>query len=267
MAEFTRTRLPSTRSVWAALARTRALDGLVRTRSGAWLDRCRAAGGFLPHYARLHQAFGAPAAARLLSREIRGSTAAGREPARDIADQDELRDATPAARVTALCLRGYTQNQLLRDIDSVSMANSLEVRVPLLDHRLTDLALSLPDDAKIASGASAAEYASSYRASGAKRILIDAFRDLLPPDLEDQPKRGFGMPLDHWLRTTLRDIVEDTLSERTAARRGLFEPAEVALVRKRFDAGGAPWTHPWLLMITELWCREIIDQARVRHHA
>ena len=261
MAEFARTRVPLRRAACAALARARPLNPLMRSGAAERLEHHRAAGGFLPHYARLHQGFGAPIAARLLSRAFGATAAIGRDPAYDIAKQDELGHATPVARVTALCLRGYTQNQLLRDIDAVSMAHSLEVRVPFLDHRLADLALSLPDGAKLAETASASEYQTSYRASGAKRILLDAFREMLPPGLEDQPKRGFGMPLDRWLRSSLRDVLEDTLSKATVHRRGLFDAHEVQRVRDRFERGTAPWTHPWLLMVTELWCREVVDRA------
>lgn len=245
MAEFART---STRP--DAYTRLRRLLGMAAP-----------AEGFVARYARLHQAFGASMAGPLLSPEFASAAETCREPDDNLAVRDELSRATPVARVTGLCLRGYTQNQLLRDIDAVSMAHSLEVRVPLIDHRLADLALSLPDEAKLGKTSAAADFEASYQASGAKRILIDAFRHMLPADLETQPKRGFGMPLDSWLRTSLRDVMEDTLSRASVARRGLLDATRVEAVHARFLRREAPWTHPWLLMIIELWCRGVLDRA------
>ncbi len=244
------------------LASAGLFDPLLSTLVGAHIDACRAQGGFLARYARQHQAFGAPLAARLVAPGLREDADCGLETSRDLILADELGDESTVARVTALCLRGYTQNQLLRDIDAVSMAHSLEVRVPLLDPVLADLALSLPDDAKLGlvSGNASTEHP-SYLSTGAKRIFIDAFRDMLPPDLDQQPKRGFGMPFTAWLEGPLQEVLQDTLSPATIKARGLFDVQEVAAVRERFGRGAAPWTHPWLLMITELWCREVLDAA------
>jgi asparagine synthase (glutamine-hydrolysing) len=244
------------------VARGAALDHLAVSNGLGRLERLRAAGGFLPRYARLHGAFGASRAGRLLAPEMRKQTAAGREPSRDIAHQDELPRASAVARVSALCLRGYTQNQLLRDIDAVSMSHSLEVRVPLLDQRLVDVALSLPDEAKLGPVGPAGG-GLSYRALGAKRVLIDAFRDVLPPDFDLQPKRGFSMPHADWLRGSLNEVMRDALSAQSVARRGIYAPEEVAAVLDSFARGRAPWTHPWLLMITELWSRQVLDDARI----
>lgn len=242
-------------------ARSPSFDALMTSRLGGRFETIRSKGAFLPHFARLHQAFGAPLALRLLAPSIRGIVASGRDPSWDCIGQDELPDAAPVSRVTALCLRGYTQNQLLRDIDAVSMANSLEVRVPLLDHRLVDLALSLPDTTKLNPTATALAFDQSYRVSGAKRVLIDAFRDVLPPNLDARPKRGFGMPIAAWLRHELRDVMDDAMSPSSVRRRGLLDPDEVEKVRARFNQGTAPWTHPWILTIFELWCREVLDKS------
>jgi asparagine synthase (glutamine-hydrolysing) len=262
MIAHSKLRPPPASALLGRFFRGAALDHLAVSDSWGRLEQLRAAGGFLPHYARLHAAFGASRAGRLLAPELRELAAIGREPSRDIARQDELPHANAVARVSALCLRGYTQNQLLRDIDAVSMSRSLEVRVPLLDQRLVDVALSLPDEAKLGSGGPTSG-AMSYRASGAKRVLIDAFRDVLPPDFDLQPKRGFSMPHADWLRGSLQEVMRDALSPQSVARRGFFAAEEVAGVLDRFARGQAPWTHPWLLMITELWCRQVLDQANV----
>ena len=251
----------------SAIARRSVFDVLLRTRGGARIEQYRSQCGFLSKFARQHQALGPCLAARVMSRGLRTSTRCGRDPVIDIREQDQLADASPTDRTTALCLRGYTQNQLLRDIDAVSMAHSLEVRVPYLDHILVDLALSLPESAKLGPvSGGAVDLAETYRASGAKRVLIDAFRDLIPPGIDMQPKRGFGLPYAAWLRGSLKEIMDETLSPASVKRRGLFEVLEVENIKARFESGAAPWTHPWVLMMTELWCREVIDATGPARH-
>ena len=184
----------------------------------------------------------------------------GRDPSRDIVSADELVSDSSIERVTALCLRGYTQDQLLRDIDSVSMAHSLEVRVPFLDHVFVDAALSLPDRTKLGDVSTIKNAVdANYRETGAKKILIDIGHDMLPEGMDLQKKRGFGMPFDAWLNGPLKDVMDDTLSEKTVIDRGLFNVKEVGSVRERFYTGNSTWVFPWLLMITELWCREVLD--------
>jgi asparagine synthase (glutamine-hydrolysing) len=164
-------------------------------------------------------------------------------------------------RISALCLRGYTANQLLRDIDVMSMSHSLEVRVPYLDPVIADFALSIPDSAKLGdlNRLSTLPDQPSYRETGAKRILIDAARAFLPKDFDSQPKRGFAMPFDAWLRGPLREILIDTLSERQIRERGLLNAQNVLAVRDEFLAGNLGWPQPWLLMMLELWQREVLD--------
>jgi asparagine synthase (glutamine-hydrolysing) len=145
---------------------------------------------------------------------------------------------------------------LLRDIDAVSMAHSLEIRVPFLDPAVVDFALSLPDRSKLKSGAAGD---AAYRESGAKRILLDATRDLLPPGIENQQKRGFGMPFGAWLRGPLREILDDTTATHIVRARGLFNPVLVEQTRREFLSGRGSWALPWTLMMVELWCRGVLD--------
>lgn len=175
---------------------------------------------------------------------------------------DLLPAAGPLERISVLCLRGYTQNQLLRDIDAVSMALSLEVRVPFLDPDILDLALALPPSAKLLPAAAGLDpYRASYRESGAKRIVIDMGRGLLPDDLDRQCKRGFALPFAAWLQGPLRDVLRDTLDADTVERRGLVRGEKAARLREHFLAGRVGWPKPWLLMMLELWCRRVLDAA------
>jgi asparagine synthase (glutamine-hydrolysing) len=249
------------KSFLASVARQRILDPLLLMRSGVKFQRIRNCAGFLSRYATNYQIFDAWGTARLLSPELRSSAQAGRSERYDLNSIDELPEGSTIERVTGLCLRGYTNNQLLRDIDAVSMAHSLEVRVPYLDPLVIDTALSLPDTAKMGHlNQLSSPERKTYRETGAKRILIDAGRQFLPKDFDLQPKRGFGMPFDAWLRGTLRGVLLDTLSENNIRKRGLLDVKETLTVRERFLEGHLSWAQPWLLMLLELWCQEVLDK-------
>ena len=228
--------------------------------------------GFLQTYFNCYHLFPPNEACRLLARGMRSIRNDADSIDADLAPTDELPNAAAIERVSALCLRGYTSNQLLRDIDAASMAHSLEVRVPFLDVPLLDLALSLPAHIKMGNIENvAAAYRGSYRETGGKRILIDAGcrAGLLPRDIDLQPKRGFSMPFDRWLRGPLREVVEDCLSSRSLWMRGLLDPVMAGTIRDEFLRGQRPWNQVWTLMMLEVWCRAVIDRAAkpLRHAA
>lgn len=87
--------------------------------------------------------------------------------------------------------------------------------------------------------------------------LYEHYGDDLDFDL--QPKRGFGMPFDVWLKDPLADVLEDTLSASNIRKRGLLDADAVQRVKARFLEGHTSWANPWLLMMLELWCREVLD--------
>lgn len=222
------------------------------------ISRLRGRHDFLEAFSREYRIFGSYAAHRLLSPDLASRLSNIQSDSARAAMADNMPHADVIARVSALVLRGYTQNQLLRDIDAVSMAHSLEIRVPLLDKEVVDFALSLPAHTKLHGGASAD---AAYAQSGAKRILIDATRDLLPPDIDKQQKKGFSMPYGPWLNGPLREILEDTLSRQSVSARGLFDVNLAERTRSDFYKGKGSWALPWLLMMTELWCRSVLDVA------
>jgi len=220
------------------------------------LSRVRASGDFLEAFSRQYRIFGSNRAAHLISPELFDFESLIPDDRSRFVSADVLPDADVISRVSALCIRGYLQNQLLRDVDSVSMAHSLEVRVPYLDTEIIDFALALPDSSKSGDGKIINE---SYKETGAKRILLDATRDLIPQGLQEQTKSGFAMPMDSWLKGPLREILEDSTSHTAVSSRGLFSPSVVADMRKAFLNGKCGWSFPWIIMITELWCREVLD--------
>lgn len=225
--------------------------------------RARAAGGdfdtaFRSAFGRQYHCFGPEAAYNIVASDRR-KTVHVVSLADDLAMGDELIQGAILDRASVLCLNGYTRNQLLRDIDACSMAHSLEIRVPFLDIEIADFALSLPVESKLKIGPKTLDPSASYLESGVKRIVCDVARKYLPPDFfEQRAKKGFALPYADWLNGPLADTLADTLSERSVTEAGLFDPRSVKRVLEDFHAGQRPWSHPWLLMVTELWRRNVL---------
>jgi asparagine synthase (glutamine-hydrolysing) len=175
----------------------------------------------------------------------------------DLASDDPAPEMGAFDRLTALTLGSYTRDQLLRDIDCLSMANGVEVRVPFLSPPVVDTALSLPGMARIGAGDPFAP-PGSYAAMGLKRTLFQIAGDRLPPWLALKPKRGFNIPLDAWLRGPLRELAGDILSRERACRRGFLCPDGVVSVRDAFLCGKTFWPQTWLLLVLDLWISEIL---------
>ena len=247
--------------ILAALARQRVFDPLILTRWREPLHKLRMSAGFLSRYAQQYQVYGSLGAATMLARDLRAGINLGIAEQFEIQKTDELANETVLRRVGALCLRGYTSNQLLRDIDAASMSHSLEVRVPYLDTVIVDISLSLPDESKLfPPGVVDPSIApNTYRALGAKRILIDVGRPLLPKDFDIQPKRGFAMPFDNWLKGPLKEMFWETLSEARVQKRGWLDARAVTAIKKEFWDGHISWLQPWLIMMIELWAEQVLD--------
>lgn len=211
--------------------------------------------------ATAYNIFDAGRARSMFARELRSAAGVGRSAFYDLPFPEELSGGSIIDRVTSVSLRSYTTNQLLRDIDAVSMAHSLEVRVPYLDPVVADTALSLPDEAKLqAPDKYSSQFTPSYRESGTKRILLDVAKSYLPSGFDLKPKRGFAMPFGAWMKGPLHEAVADAMSAQSVRRRAWFDPAAVAKVWEDFSLERIGWPQPWLLMILELWCREVLDQ-------
>jgi asparagine synthase (glutamine-hydrolysing) len=132
--------------------------------------------------------------------------------------------------------------------DRASMAASVEVRVPLLDEFLVSLATRLPDEAKL-----------SGRTT--KVVLRQAARGLIPDEIINRPKTGFGAPVRSWMRDASNEVVEDCLSDRAIGGRGWVEISEVRRMRERLRSGaGDEALALWALVVLELWARRFIDR-------
>ncbi len=137
-------------------------------------------------------------------------------------------------------------NDMLRKMDLMSMANGLEVRVPFLDHQLVDFVSRLPASSKI-------------NGQMRKRILQDAFRDMLPAELYQRPKKGFEVPLLKWFRTSLRSMIDnDLLGEGLIRQQGLFDLNETQRLKKQLFSINPGDSHAtvWALIVFQWWWKK-----------
>ena len=135
---------------------------------------------------------------------------------------------------------------MLTKVDLMSMANSLEVRVPLLDFNVVNFAFTLPVEYKISKGVT-------------KRILKDAYSDVLPPEIFNRPKHGFEVPLLRWMQTGLRSLIEnDLLNKEFIEQQNIFDYEHVAILKERLFSGNPGDVHAtiWSLMVFQYWYKQ-----------
>ncbi|HEX3126062.1 MAG TPA: asparagine synthase (glutamine-hydrolyzing) [Thermoanaerobaculia bacterium] len=151
----------------------------------------------------------------------------------------------PLARALYLDFKTWLADDGLVKVDRMSMAHALEVRCPMLDHRLVEFAARVPSRLKLAGGST-------------KILLRRVAERRLPKEILSRPKRGFAPPVSRWLREDLRDLSRDLLLGPDAMARDLFDHRQVASLLDdhetgRLDAGWAIWT----LLMLEMWGREV----------
>lgn len=148
----------------------------------------------------------------------------------------------------------YLPDDLLAKVDRASMACSLEVRTPFLDHRLIEFAAGLPAELKV-------------RRFRLKSLLKKAVEPWLPREIVYRQKRGFSVPIARWLRRELRPTIDDLLSESRLKSAGLFNAAFVRRMVEAHQSGRADYRRPlWALLCFELWRKQFgVTQASCRH--
>jgi asparagine synthase (glutamine-hydrolysing) len=160
--------------------------------------------------------------------------------------------ADPMDRVMYLDVKTYLVDDILTKVDKMSMAVSLEARVPLLDHKLLEFAARVPSGLKLRRGTS-------------KYLLREALHRRVPPEMFQAPKHGFTAPMAAWLRGSLRRLASDLLFDGRLRGRGLFEPRAVERLWQEHQQGRVDHQHRlWSLVMLELWFREFADRARAR---
>ena len=155
----------------------------------------------------------------------------------------------PVTRASIVDLLTYLPGDLLVKVDLASMGQSLECRSPFLDHRVVELALAMPVRRKL-----------RLRGGRSKVVLKQAFADLLPKEIRNRPKMGFGVPLDRWFRNELKDELRAVLLDPVAINRDLFRPDAVeSLIDDHIQSKRDNAYRLWALLMLELWFRNHFD--------
>jgi asparagine synthase (glutamine-hydrolysing) len=148
----------------------------------------------------------------------------------------------PVNRVSYLEARCYMLNTLLRDSDFMSMAHGLEIRVPLIDHRLAERVLAMPGPSKL-------------DPNTPKPVLVRALSGQLPDGIVHRPKRGFTLPFERWLREEMKPLVEGALLK-GAVTAAFLKADAPGKVWRSFLAGETSWSRPWSLFVLHEWCSQ-----------
>ena len=153
------------------------------------------------------------------------------------------------AQLMAFDFETYLPEDCLVKVDRMSMAHSIESRVPLLDHLVIELAASLPASMKMPGGR-------------LKHLLKELAFSLVPREILDRPKQGFGVPIGAWFRGELREAFGDILGSPLTRQRGYFDFTFVDRILADHLAGRRDHASQlWMLLVFELWHRQYVDQA------
>ena len=153
------------------------------------------------------------------------------------------RSLSPKESQSLFDINYYLRDDLLTKVDIASMRYSLETRVPLLDHRIVEFALNLDEGLKIKNGEQ-------------KYLLKQVLYDYVPKTIFDRPKRGFSVPLQKWLETDLKYLIDNNLSKENIESAGLVNYNQVEKLLKRFQSGeGYLFTRVWALVVLHEWYR------------
>jgi asparagine synthase (glutamine-hydrolysing) len=146
-------------------------------------------------------------------------------------------------QMSLLELQGYMANTLLRDTDFMSMAHSLEVRVPFVDSEVADYVLGLPGTWKL-------------NGSRPKPLLADVVSDLLPAKFLERSKMGFTLPFEKWMQLGLRDQISNVFRDKERLSKSGLDSESVSKLWQRFQRGPASvgWSRPWSIYVLAKWC-------------
>ena len=161
-----------------------------------------------------------------------------------------VKTGQPLDRLLYLDSKTYLPGDILTKVDRMSMAVSLEARVPLLDHKLIDFVTRIPASLKLTG-------------LETKHLFKLAIKDLVPEEILNRPKQGFGVPIQEWINQQLRDRLRDTLREPRTRQRGYVEPAYLDVLLDEHERGRRDHSMAlWALFMLELWHRQFFDSPR-----
>ena len=176
------------------------------------------------------------------------------DPVRDLALSLEKKGTHWLSTIQYLDIRGYLPLDILTKVDRMSMAHSLEARVPFLDHKLVEYAATIPPEFHLHNGST-------------KYLLKTAMRGILPDSLIDRRKQGFAVPLGSWFRGDLTGFVHDLLLSDTSRARRIFNADYIEKLLSMHQHGRNMDLQLWTLVSFELWCRKFLDQPIVHKAA
>jgi len=155
----------------------------------------------------------------------------------------------PLDRLLYLDSKTYLPGDILTKVDRMSMAVSLEARAPLLDHKLIEFVTKIPASLKLAG-------------LETKYLLKKAVKDLVPSEILNRPKQGFGVPIQEWINQQLRSRLRETLTEPRTRQRGYVDPRYVDVLLDEHERGRRDHsTGLWALFMLELWHRQFLDKG------
>jgi len=150
-------------------------------------------------------------------------------------------------RMQYLDTKSYLPEDILTKVDRASMLNSLEARVPLLDHKVLEFVAKMPSILK-------------FRNGQGKHIFRQFLGEMLPANLLARPKMGFGIPLIHWFRGRLESYTREVLLSPTSLQRNFFNSGSLEKVLAEHRSGIVDRSHTiWQLLVFEHWCRQYLD--------
>lgn len=146
-------------------------------------------------------------------------------------------------------LNTYLNNDVLQQVDRMTMANSLEARVPFLDHKLVEFAFTIPSNLK-------------FKGLSLKHFVRKSMKGLLTDEIVNREKHGFGVPIREWFKSDfIRQNIDEFLNDSSIKRRGFFKVEYVKQLLDEHVRGRADNSHKiWLIMVLEIWCRRFLDK-------
>ena len=160
---------------------------------------------------------------------------------------ENVKSDEPIDRLLYLDSKTYLPGDILTKVDRMSMAVSLEARAPLLDHKLIEFVTRVPAALKLAG-------------LETKHLLKRAVRDLVPAEILNRPKQGFGVPIQEWINQQLRSRIRDTLSDARTKQRGYIDSHYVSVLLDEHERGRRDHSMSlWALVMLELWHRQFLD--------
>jgi asparagine synthase (glutamine-hydrolysing) len=159
-----------------------------------------------------------------------------------------VRSDAPLDSLLYIDSKTYLPGDILTKVDRMSMAVSLEARVPLLDHKLIEFVTRIPASMKLAGFET-------------KHLFKQAISDLVPAEIVNRPKQGFGVPIQQWINQQLRQRIRDTLNDPRTLQRGYVTREYVELLLDEHERGRRDHAMAlWSLLMLELWHRQYVDR-------